>query len=72
MVIILCGIVETVNGRMTLGAFMAFISYNESLAWPVRSLGRVLSEMSKAGVSMDRVGYILHSEEEQDAPDPAA
>ena len=69
MVIILCGIVETVNGRMTLGAFMAFISYNESLAWPVRSLGRVLSEMSKAGVSMDRVGYILHSEEEQDAPD---
>ncbi|MBR4992428.1 MAG: ABC transporter ATP-binding protein, partial [Clostridia bacterium] len=28
----------------------------------------VLSEMSKAGVSMDRVGYILHSEEEQDAP----
>ena len=69
MVIILCGIVETVNGRMTLGAFMAFIAYNESLAWPVRSLGRVLSEMSKAGVSMDRVGYILHSEEEQDAPD---
>ena len=68
MVIILCGIVETVNGRMTLGAFMAFIAYNESLAWPVRSLGRVLSEMSKAGVSMDRVGYILHSEEEQDAP----
>ena len=69
MVIILCGIVETVNGRMTLGAFMAFIAYNESLAWPVRSLGRVLSEMSKAGVSMDRVGYILHSAEEQDAPD---
>jgi ATP-binding cassette subfamily B protein len=69
MVIILCGIVETVNGRMTLGAFMAFIAYNESLAWPVRSLGRVLSEMSKAGVSMDRVGYILHSQEEQDAPD---
>ena len=69
MVIILCGIVETVNGNMTLGAFIAFISYNEALAWPVRSLGRVLSEMSKAGVSMDRVGYILHSQEEQDALD---
>ncbi len=69
MVIILFGIVETVEGRMSLGAFMAFISYNESLAWPVRSLGRVLSEMSKSGVSMDRVGYILHSQEEQDAPD---
>ena len=69
MVIILCGIVETVEGGMTLGAFMAFIAYNEALAWPVRSLGRVLSEMSKAGVSLDRVGYILHAQEEQDAPD---
>ena len=69
MVIILFGVVETVNGRMTLGSFLAFVTYNESLAWPVRSLGRVLSEMSKAGVSMDRVGYILNAREEQDAPD---
>ena len=69
MVIILCGIVETVEGGMTLGSFMAFISYNEALAWPVRSLGRVLSEMSKAGVSLDRVGYILNSPEEQDVAD---
>ena len=53
---------------MTLGAFIAFVSYNESLAWPVRSLGRVLSEMSKAGVSMDRVGYVLNAQEEQDPP----
>ena len=68
MVIILCGVYESVEGRMTLGSFLAFVSYNEGLAWPVRSLGRVLSEMSKAGVSMDRVGYILHSPEEQDAP----
>ena len=68
MVIILFGIVEAVNRDMSLGSFMAFISYNEALSWPVRSLGRVLSEMSKAGVSMDRVGYILNSEEETDAP----
>ena len=53
MVIILAGIHESVAGAMTLGAFVAFVSYNESLAWPVRSLGRVLSDMSKAGVSMD-------------------
>lgn len=54
---------------MTLGAFLAFITYNEALAWPVRSLGRVLSDMSKAGVSLDRVGYILQAQEEQDAPE---
>ena len=69
MVIILAGIHESVAGAMTLGAFVAFVSYNESLAWPVRSLGRVLSDLSKAGVSMDRVGYILRSPEEQEQPD---
>ena len=50
-----------VHGNMTLGEFLAFISYNEALSWPVRSLGRVLSDMSKAGVSLDRVGYILRA-----------
>ena len=69
MVIILVGVNETVNGTMTLGSFLAFVTYNEALAWPVRSLGRVLSDMSKAGVSMDRVGYILKAPEEQDDSD---
>lgn len=69
MVIILVGTVLAVKGEITLGQFLAFVSYNSTLAWPVRSLGRVLSEMSKAGVSMDRVGYILYAPREQDAPD---
>ena len=29
----------------------------------------MVSEMSKAGISLERLGYILHSEPEQDAPD---
>ncbi|MDD7175675.1 MAG: ABC transporter ATP-binding protein, partial [Clostridiales bacterium] len=36
----------------------------------VRSLGRVISEMSKAGVSMDRLLYILESKEEQSTENP--
>ena len=69
MVIILAGTVETVRGGMSLGAFLAFVSYNSALSWPVRSLGRVLSDMSKAGVSLDRVGYILKAPRETDLPD---
>ena len=69
MATILVGVVEAVAGRISLGTFLVFITYNGALAWPVRSLGRVLSEMSKAGVSMDRVGYILDAQEEHDAPD---
>ena len=68
LVIILFGVPEAVRGDITLGEFLAFISYNAMLAWPVRSLGRVLSDMSKAGVSMDRVGYITTAQEEQNDP----
>ena len=68
MVILLLGVVEAVNGELSLGGFLAFVSYNSTLAWPVRSLGRVLADMSKAGVSMDRVAYILGAEEERELP----
>jgi ATP-binding cassette subfamily B protein len=36
------------------------------LVWPVRALGRIISEMSKAGVSIDRIAYIMNSETEED------
>ena len=68
MTILVLGTVEAVNGNISVGTFMAFISYNATLVWPIRSLGRVLSEMSKAGVSIDRINYILEEEEEQDDP----
>ena len=67
LTVMVTGVVLAVNGRITLGEFMAFISYNASLTWPVRSLGRIISDMSKAGVSMERVAYILEAEEEKDA-----
>jgi ATP-binding cassette subfamily B protein len=54
---------------MTAGEFIAFISYNAMLTWPVRSLGRMISEMSKAGVSIERIRYIMNSDAEQDKPE---
>ncbi len=68
LTVILVGVSESVNGKITLGEFLAFVSYNSTLIWPVRGLGRILSEMSKAGVSIERVAYILDAKEEQDTP----
>lgn len=68
LTVICLGVTGAVNGQITVGEFIAFVSYNSSMAWPVRSLGRIISEMSKAGVSIDRIGYILAAEEEQDRP----
>lgn len=70
MSIIVIGCVLCVNGEMTAGEFIAFVSYNSMLTWPVRQLGRVIAEMSKAGVSIDRINYIMSSEEEHDVPSP--
>ena len=72
LTVMVTGVVFAVNGRITLGEFMAFISYNASLTWPVRSLGRIISDMSKAGVSMERVAYILEAKEEDGAAECGA
>ena len=69
LTVISVGVLQTVDGAITLGEFLAFVSYNQSLIWPVRGLGRILSEMSKAGVSIERLAYILDSEPESDPAD---
>ncbi len=62
--IIVLGAVEAVNGNISVGEFIAFASYNTTLVWPIRGLGRILSDMSKAGVSFERVDYIISGKEE--------
>ena len=69
LTVISVGVLQAVNGEITLGEFLAFVSYNQSLVWPVRGLGRILSEMSKAGVSIERLAYILDSEPEEEPKD---
>ncbi len=68
LTVIVMGVTEAVAGGITAGQFIAFVSYNSMLAWRVRYLGRMVSEMSKAGVSLSRLDYILGSEEEHDRP----
>ena len=62
--VIVLGVQMCVAGEVSLGTYLAFVSYTRSMTWPVRGLGRVISEMSKVGVSIDRLLYILKSEEE--------
>ena len=68
MLVVVFGVLYCLRGDMTSGEFIAFVSYNGMLVWPVRQLGRMISEMSKAGVGIDRIGYIMDAEEEQDLP----
>lgn len=63
--VVVLGAATAVHGEMSVGEFVAFASYNTVLVWPVRGLGRILSDMSKARVSFERVDYIIQGEEEE-------
>ena len=69
MLVVTFGAYFCIQGSITEGEYIAFISYNSMLVWPIRQLGRMISEMSKAGVSIDRVFYIMNSLAETDDPD---
>ena len=64
LAIVVAGTVLCVKGSLTTGALIAFIYYNTMMMGPVRQLGRIISNMSKAGVSIGRIGEILDGVEE--------
>ena len=69
MLVVIFGAWFCIRGDLNEGEYIAFISYNSMMVWPVRMLGRMISEMSKAGVSIDRVAYIMDSPVERDDED---
>ncbi|MBQ3373014.1 MAG: ABC transporter ATP-binding protein [Oscillospiraceae bacterium] len=69
LLVVVFGASFCISGEMTSGEYIAFLAYNTMLIWPVRMLGRMLTEMSKAGVSIGRIEEIMSAEEEKDLPD---
>ncbi|MDR1944274.1 MAG: ABC transporter ATP-binding protein/permease [Synergistaceae bacterium] len=67
---VLCvvGVWQAVDGNITVGEFIVFLTYNAMIIWPVRGLGRVLSEAGKTAVSLGRLSEILGAAPETDPP----
>ncbi|MBS3741531.1 MAG: ABC transporter ATP-binding protein [Candidatus Cloacimonetes bacterium] len=53
------------TGKITLGTLLAFSAYVGQLLWPVRQMGRVLTDMGKALVSAERINEILEEPAEE-------
>ena len=68
MTVAVYGAVLCVGNELTAGGLIAFLSYNALMSLPVRRIGRVIADMSKTGVSMERLRYIMNAVPE-DAPD---
>lgn len=63
------GTVLVVNQMLSAGMFIAFMAYSYIMIWPVRNMGRILGELSKANISLGRVREVLETEPEKDSPD---
>jgi ATP-binding cassette subfamily B protein len=68
VIIVGAGIYRSVQGDLSPGTFLAFYTYCNWMIWPVRQLGRILSDLSKTLVSAGRVRDILSAEPETDGP----
>lgn len=65
MIIIVTGTFFCIDGKLTAGDLVAFISYNTLLVTPLRELGRIISQMSRAGVALGRICKVMDSEAEE-------
>lgn len=63
------GIYMVNSGEITLGTLLLFVTYEGSIMWPLRQLGRVLSDMGKMQISLGRLFEILDAKEEEHSPD---
>ena len=68
LTLIFC-VFAAIRGEITIGALTIFTSYVWKLLWPIRQLGRILSDAGKSTVSMERIQEILNVPEEPAEPE---
>lgn len=68
LAVICVGTLWAVQGTVTIGTLILFVSSVWMILWPVRQMGRVLVDMGKAFVAMERIQEILDQEPESMNP----
>src|SRR5262245_42310084 len=69
LVVLWLGGMAVVNGRISLGDFVAFNGYLAQLAWPTIALGWTLSSVRRGVASMRRVGEVMAAPPSTDHPE---
>lgn len=57
--VLIFGVYWTTLGKISLGTLVVFVTYEGMLLWPIRQMGRILTDMGKTMVSLSRIGEIL-------------
>ncbi|MBR4333614.1 MAG: ABC transporter ATP-binding protein [Clostridia bacterium] len=69
MMTLLACVYFAIQGEITVGALIIFTSYIWKLLFPIRQLGRILSDAGKSKVALDRIQEILGVPEETAEPE---
>ncbi|MFT5906654.1 MAG: ATP-binding cassette subfamily B protein [Cryomorphaceae bacterium] len=69
-IVLFTGIYLISEGSLTVGTLFAFIMFLNMLLWPVRQMGRTLTDLGKSFVALTRMGEILSEPEESLPPNP--
>ncbi|QIK70526.1 ABC transporter ATP-binding protein [Erysipelothrix sp. HDW6C] len=64
LAVLIASIFEVRSGAMSVGSAVVFVSYISTVLWPIRNVGRILSDMGKVTVAIDRLNEILDVKEE--------
>ena len=59
MITLIAGVYAVISGEITLGVMVIFTTYTGKLLFPIRQLGRILSDAGKSKVALGRIGEIL-------------
>ncbi len=62
-------IFEALAGRISVGDLVVITGYVGMLIWPIRQLGRILTDSSKSMVALERINEVLHTKPEPPQPD---
>lgn len=52
------------NQQISIGEYASFFTYSIMVTWPMRSLGRIVSQLGMASVAMERIQQIFDAPEE--------
>ncbi|HET6785883.1 MAG TPA: ABC transporter ATP-binding protein [Erysipelotrichaceae bacterium] len=58
-VVVIFGIYAAQAGEISVGQFFVFLSYESMILWPIRNIGRILSDLGKMMVSLRRLKEIF-------------
>lgn len=64
LVTVFFGIQFAASGKITTGEFYVFVTYEMSVLWPIRMLGRIIADMGKMFVSANRLAEIIDTKAE--------